>query len=104
MSPPRKLMPVRANRVIAHIAHDRWPRFLNATMNKTAHIEIIAETSIQLRGFSLANMPESVYRTFGYPGRLRVHAERSGKLIERGGLVMHLNAEPAVVCHDELRL
>jgi hypothetical protein len=53
MSPPRKLMPVRANRVIAGIAHDRWPRSLNATMNKTAHIEIIAETSKRLRGFSL---------------------------------------------------
>ena len=49
-------MPVRANRVIAGIAHDRWPRSLNAAMNKTAHIEIIAETSKRLRGFSLANM------------------------------------------------
>jgi hypothetical protein len=27
---------------------------LNATMTKTAHIEIIAETSKRLRGFSLA--------------------------------------------------
>ena len=47
---------MRENRVIAEIAHDRWPRSLNATMNKTAHIEIIAETSKRLRGFSLANM------------------------------------------------
>jgi hypothetical protein len=44
MSPPRKLTPVRANRVMAGIAHDRWSRSLNAAMNKTTHIEIIAET------------------------------------------------------------
>jgi hypothetical protein len=47
---------VRENRVIAGIAHDRWSRSLNAAMNKTTHIEIIAETSKRLRGFSLANM------------------------------------------------
>ena len=44
------------NRVIAGIAHDRWSRSLNAAMNKTTHIEIIAETSKRLRGLSLANM------------------------------------------------
>ena len=47
---------MRENRVIAGIAHDRWSRSLNAAMNKTTHIEIIAETSKRLRGFSLANM------------------------------------------------
>jgi hypothetical protein len=40
----RKPSPARENRVIVGIAHDRWPRSLNATMNKNAHIEIIAET------------------------------------------------------------
>ena len=47
---------MRENRVMAGIAHDRWSRSLNAAMNKTTHIEIIAETSKRLRGFSLANM------------------------------------------------
>ena len=47
---------MRENRVIAGIAHDRRSRSLNAAMNKTTHIEIIAETSKRLRGFSLANM------------------------------------------------
>ena len=56
MSPQRRPIPVRENRVIAGIAHDRWSRSLNAAMNKTTHIEIIAETSKRLRGFSLANM------------------------------------------------
>jgi hypothetical protein len=39
---------VRENRVIAGIAHDRRSRSLNAAMNKTTHIEIIAETSKRL--------------------------------------------------------
>jgi hypothetical protein len=52
----RKPSPARENRVIAGIAHDRWLGSLNATMNKSPHIEIIAETSKRLRGFSLANM------------------------------------------------
>ena len=39
---PRKPSPPRENRVIAGTAHNRWPRSLNAALNKSAHIEIIA--------------------------------------------------------------
>ena len=46
---------MRENRVIAGIAHNRLPS-LNATMNKSPHIEMIANISKRLRGFSQATM------------------------------------------------
>ena len=69
MSPQRRPIPVRENRVIAGIAHDRWSRSLNAAMNKTTHIEIIAETSKRLRGFSLANTTSWLEGSLSNPPR-----------------------------------
>jgi hypothetical protein len=54
-SAERRAIPVRENRVIAGIAHNRLPS-LNATMNKSPHIETIANISKRLRAFSQAGM------------------------------------------------
>ena len=54
-SAQRRAIPATENRVIAGIAQSRLPS-LNATMNKSPHIEMIAIISKRLRGFSQANM------------------------------------------------
>jgi hypothetical protein len=61
---------VRENRVIAGMAHNRWPS-PNATMNKSAHVEMIAIISRRFRGFPRANMTCSPWleSSFGFDRR-----------------------------------
>ena len=56
MSPQRRPIPVRENRVIAGIAHDRWSRSLNAAMNKTTHIEHAYPAGERLRSEASTTM------------------------------------------------